>query len=86
LGATPGQVWSMLVGQAAALGAIGVVIGVGAAFVMTPLAAALLFGISPADPMTFIGVATLLMFIAVAAGALPARRAMRVDPATALRS
>ncbi|HUR20450.1 MAG TPA: ABC transporter permease [Vicinamibacterales bacterium] len=86
LGARPSQVWSMLVGQAAMLGAIGVVIGVVAAFVMTPLAAALLFGISPADPLTFAGVATLLMLIAIAAGALPARRAMKVDPATALRS
>ena len=86
LGARPGQVWSMLVGQAATLGAVGVVIGLGAAFVMTPLAAALLFGVSPADPLTFAGVATLLMLIAIAAGALPARRAMKVDPATALRT
>jgi predicted permease len=86
LGARPGQVWSMLVGQAATLGAVGVAIGAGAAFVMTPLAASLLFGVSPADPLTFAGVATLLMLIAIAAGALPARRAMKVDPATALRS
>lgn len=76
----------MLVAQAATLGAVGVAIGAGAAFVMTPLAAAMLFGVSPADPLTFAGVATLLILIAIAAGALPARRAMKVDPATALRS
>ena len=86
LGARPGQVWSMLVAQAATLGAVGVAIGAAGAFVLTPLAAALLFGVSPADPLTFAGVATLLMLIAIAAGALPARRAMKVDPATALRS
>lgn len=86
LGASPGQVWSMLVAQAATLGAVGVAIGAGAAFVMTPLAAALLFGVSPADPLTFAGVAALLMLIAIVAGALPARRAMKVDPAIALRS
>jgi predicted permease len=86
LGASPGQVWTMLVRQAAALGAVGVALGAGAAFVMTPLAAALLFGVSPADPLTFAGVASLLMLIAIAAGALPARRAMKVDPATALRT
>jgi putative ABC transport system permease protein len=85
LGATPRQVWSMLVSQAAALGVIGVVLGAGAAFVLTPLAAALLFGVSPADPWTFGGVALLLVLIAVLAAAIPARRAMRVDPASALR-
>lgn len=86
LGASPAQVWSMLVAQAATLGAVGVAIGAAAAFVLTPLAAALLFGVSPADPMTFIGVSLLLIAIAVVAGALPARRAMKVDPATTLRS
>jgi putative ABC transport system permease protein len=86
LGARPGQVWSMLVGQAATLGIVGVAIGAIAAFVLTPLAAALLFGVSPADPLTFAGVSMLLVAISIAAGALPARRAMKVDPATALRS
>jgi ABC-type antimicrobial peptide transport system permease subunit len=76
----------MLVRQAAVLGAVGVAIGAGVAFVMTPLAAALLFGVSPADPITFAGVSALLILIAIAAGAIPARRAMKVDPATALRS
>jgi putative ABC transport system permease protein len=86
LGASPGQVWKMLVGQAVTLGAIGVSLGAVGAFVLTPLAASMLFGVSPADPITFVGVSLLLIVIAVLAAALPARRAMKVDPATALRS
>jgi predicted permease len=86
LGASPGQMWKMLVAQAATLGAIGVAIGAIGAFVLTPLAAAMLFGVSPADPMTFVAVSLLLIGIAIAAAAVPARRAMKVDPATALRS
>jgi predicted permease len=86
LGASPGQVWKMLVAQAATLGAIGVAIGAIGAFVLTPLAAAMLFGVSPADPMTFVAVSLLLIVIAIAAAGVPARRAMKVDPATALRS
>ena len=86
LGASPGQMWKMLVAQAATLGAIGVAIGAIGAFVLTPLASAMLFGVSPADPMTFVAVSLLLIGIAIAAAAVPARRAMKVDPATALRS
>jgi putative ABC transport system permease protein len=86
LGATPGQVWSLLVSQAGALGAYGVALGAGAALALTPLAAALLFGVSPADPLTFASVALLIMLISLVAAAIPARRAMKVDPATALRT
>jgi ABC-type lipoprotein release transport system permease subunit len=53
---------------------------------LTPLAAALLFGVSPADPLTFASVALLIMLISLVAAAIPARRAMKVDPATALRT
>lgn len=86
LGATPTQVWSMLLSHAALLGAIGVALGLGAAAVFAPMASRLLFGISPVDPVTFVGVGLLLLATAVMAAAIPARRAMAVDPADALRA
>lgn len=86
LGASPGQVWSMLVSHAAVLGAIGVSVGLVAGYVLAPLARTLLFGVSPTDPATFLGVAVLLFLVAVTAAALPARRARHVDPASALRA
>jgi predicted permease len=86
LGASPGQVWSMLVRQAATLGAIGVALGLAAGLLAAPLAAGMLFGVSAADPWTFGAVGALLLAIATIAAAIPARRAMAVDPATALRA
>jgi predicted permease len=86
LGASPGQVWSMLISHAAVLGAAGVGLGLGAAALLAPLVASLLFGISPTDSLTFAGVGVLLLLMAVVAAAIPARRAMSVDPADALRA
>lgn len=86
LGASPGQVWSMLISHAAVLGAVGVALGLGSGALLAPLATRLLYGISPIDPLTFGGVGLLLLVIAVVAAAIPARRAMAVDPADALRA
>ena len=86
LGASPGQVWSMLISHAAVLGAVGVALGLGAAALLAPLATSLLYGISPTDPLTFAGVGLMLLVIAIVAAAIPARRAMAVDPADALRA
>lgn len=86
LGASPGQVWSMLISHAAILGAVGVALGLGAGALLAPLATRLLYGISPIDPLTFAGVGLLLLVIAVVAAAIPARRAMAVDPSEALRA
>jgi len=65
---------------------IGLGLGVIGAFAATRLAASLLYGITPRDPLTFVGVVALLVLVALGASWLPARRATRVDPMIALRA
>jgi putative ABC transport system permease protein len=65
---------------------VGMVLGVIGALAATRLAASLLYGITPRDPLTFVGVVALLVLVALGAAWLPARRATRVDPMIALRS
>jgi ABC-type antimicrobial peptide transport system permease subunit len=65
---------------------VGVVLGLIGAFGATRLAASMLYGITPRDPLTFIGVVALLVLVALGASWLPARRATRVDPMIALRA
>src|SRR5271157_542595 len=85
LGAQPGDVMRMVIGQGLTLAAIGVVIGLVVSFGSTRLMSSLLFGVGASDPPTFAGVAILLALVALAACYLPARRAMRLDPMVALR-
>ena len=85
LGAQRGQVLRLVMGQGAKLALAGIAIGAAAAFALTRLMRSLLFEVSPADPLTFAGIAVLLVAVALAACYIPARRAMRVDPMTALR-
>jgi predicted permease len=86
LGAESGQVLAMVVRQGAVLAGIGVVVGLGLAFGATRLMSAILVGVSPFDPTTFASVAGGLLFVALLASYLPARRAARVDPIVALRT
>ena len=86
LGAQRSEVLRLILGQGARMAAIGVAIGGVAALGLTRLMANELFGVTAHDPLTFTGVAGLIMFVAVAACYVPARRAMRVDPVVALRS
>jgi putative ABC transport system permease protein len=65
---------------------VGVVLGVIGALAATRLATSMLYGITPRDPLTFVGVVALLVLVAVGASWLPARRATRVDPMIALRA
>jgi putative ABC transport system permease protein len=85
LGAEPKDVLRLILGQGARLALFGVVLGVLAALVLTRFMVSILFGVSASDPLTFVGVAILLAFIALAACYIPARQAMRIDPMVALR-
>jgi putative ABC transport system permease protein len=86
LGATTRDVMRMVLAEAFALAAAGVVLGLAGAVAMTRLLAALLFGVTPTDPATFASIAAILIAIAVAGSYVPARRATRVDPIATLRS
>jgi putative ABC transport system permease protein len=86
LGATPSQVGRQVVGQGMALAALGVVCGLIAAAAATRMLEGLLFAVSATDPMVYSVLAVLLLAIAALASYIPARRAMRVDPMSALRS
>jgi putative ABC transport system permease protein len=85
LGARRGQVFAMVVGRGSRLAGFGVGIGLVVALGATRLLRGLLYGVQPTDPLTFAGVAALLIVVAVIACAVPARRATRVDPMIALR-
>jgi putative ABC transport system permease protein len=85
LGAQRADVLRLIVGEGAQLAVLGVAIGIAASFVITRLLSSLLFGVSATDPITFAGVAVLLTFVALLASYIPARRAVRLDPSTALR-
>ncbi|PYT79749.1 MAG: permease [Acidobacteria bacterium] len=85
LGAQAGNVRSMILMQTFKLTAAGVVIGLAGAFVVARFLTSLLFGVGTHDPITFLGVALLLILVALVAAYVPAHRAMRVDPIVALR-
>jgi len=85
LGAPPARVLWLVLRQAIGLGAVGVTIGAALALATMPLVRSQLFGVGPADPVSFVAVALILLGCAVVAALAPARRAMRVDPITTLR-
>jgi putative ABC transport system permease protein len=86
LGANPGDVLRMVVGQAIIPVAIGLAIGLMGALATTDMLQSLLFNVSPTDPITLGGVVAILAAVALFASYLPAFRASRVDPVTVLRS
>ncbi len=85
LGADRREVRRMVIGRGMRLAAAGLAIGMAAAVPATRALEALLVGVSATDPLTFAGMALLLLAVAWVACALPARRATRIDPMTALR-
>jgi putative ABC transport system permease protein len=86
LGAEPGRARREILGEALRLTGIGMAAGVMGAVLLSRTLAGLLHGVRPLDPVTFGAVALLLAAVALAAGWVPAQRAMRVDPMVALRN
>lgn len=86
LGANPRQVFGLVIGQGLRLAAIGVAAGLAVATAATTLVRGLLFDTSATDPVIYVSLSVLLLTMAALACYVPARRAMRVDPMTALRS
>jgi len=85
LGAQRRDVLRLVVGQGVRLAALGIAIGIAAAFGLTRLMASLLFGVGAYDPVAFVTAAIILLLVAIAACYIPARRAIAVDPMVALR-
>ncbi|MEY2585173.1 MAG: putative transport system permease protein [Verrucomicrobiota bacterium] len=86
LGAERRDVFRLILGEGGKLAVMGVAIGIVASYLLTQFLRALLYGITPTDPLTFAAVAFLLLLTALLACYFPARRASRVDPVIALRS
>jgi len=85
LGARRWDVLRLVLTHSVKMAVLGVLIGVAASLALTRLMDKMLYGVSATDPFTFLAVAIVLTFVALAASYLPARRAMRVDPIVALR-
>jgi ABC-type antimicrobial peptide transport system permease subunit len=85
VGAQPGDVLRLVVGQGFRLGLVGVGIGVVGALAMARIVAGMLYNTGGADPLTFLVVSVIFLAIATLASYFPARRAARVDPMVALR-
>ena len=85
LGAQRHNILVLVLGEGTKMASIGAVLGIVASLLLTRLMAKQLFGVSPHDPITYASVAFVLMFVAIAASFVPARRAVRMDPAKSLR-
>jgi putative ABC transport system permease protein len=85
LGAAPRSVFRMVLGQGARIVSVGLAIGLVASFFVARLMTSFLYGVRSTDPATYAAVCALLIFVALLACYLPARRATRVDPTVALR-
>jgi predicted permease len=85
LGATAREVLALVLGYGAKLAAIGLAVGIPVALLTSRLLSTLLYGVSPTDPLVFVAAPAIVLLVAMAACYMPARRAMRMDPVTALR-
>jgi putative ABC transport system permease protein len=85
LGASPADVWRLVLRQGMLLTGAGLALGLAGAVAATRLLTSVLFEVKPSDPMTYAAVAALLAAVALAASYIPAHRASKVDPLVALR-
>jgi putative ABC transport system permease protein len=86
LGATPGNILGLIVGQGARLAAAGLLLGLGLALAAAQMLQGLLFGVTARDPLILVAVTALVSFAALGACYIPGRRALRVEPMIALRA
>ena len=86
MGARPADILRLVMWQGLQLAATGTALGCGLAYGLAQLLRGMLFAVAPADPVVFMGVPAALILTAAAATAIPALRASRVDPMTALRA
>jgi ABC-type antimicrobial peptide transport system permease subunit len=86
LGAGRGEILGMVVRQGLMLTGMGLIVGMALAFAAAQALKSQLLGLQPTDPVSFAGTTVLLLVVSLAACALPARRASRLDPLTALRT
>jgi predicted permease len=85
LGARPSDVLRLVLGQTLTLVVAGALIGITGGLIVTRMVTSLLYGVSAGDPVTFVGMPLTLLLVALLASYLPARRATKIDPMTALR-
>jgi ABC-type antimicrobial peptide transport system permease subunit len=86
LGASPGMVQRLVVGETMRMAGVGVALGLVGGLVLTRLAGSLLYGVTATDPLTFAAVILILTGVAGLAGYVPAWRAARIEPMSALRT
>jgi ABC-type antimicrobial peptide transport system permease subunit len=86
LGGSRGALVRLIVGQGMKVVILGIVVGLAGALLVTRLMSSLLFGVDPVDALTFAAVGTVLAGAAVLACVVPARRAVRLEPAAVLRN
>jgi ABC-type antimicrobial peptide transport system permease subunit len=86
LGATPGDVWQTVIRQSLVPAVVGLTAGIGAAWALESVVRSSVFGWQSSGVAALAAVAVALLGVAVLAAAVPARRAMRIDPAVTLRA
>jgi putative ABC transport system permease protein len=86
LGAGRSEILQMVMSQGIRQAIAGILTGIAAAVLLSRLMVQMLFGVQPTDPLTFAGVSAILLLTALAAIAIPARKALRVEPVVALRT